>query len=91
MITGINESKTLTKYISWWCKCKVDGRKCNSNQECKTINVDAGTKTYIWNPALCSCWRFSDYVKHKFFFFGLCKLPPEIKGKIYLEKNIRAF
>ena len=32
MITGINESKTLTKHISWECKCKFDGRKCNSNQ-----------------------------------------------------------
>ena len=30
MITGINESKTLTKYIS----CKLDGRKYNSNQWC---------------------------------------------------------
>ena len=32
MITGINESKTLTKYISCQCKCKFDGRKCNSDQ-----------------------------------------------------------
>ena len=32
MITGINESKTLTKYISFKCKCKFDGRKYNSNQ-----------------------------------------------------------
>ena len=30
MITGINESKTLTKHIS--CKCRFDGRKCNSDQ-----------------------------------------------------------
>ena len=29
--TGINESKTLTKYISCERECKVDGRKCNSN------------------------------------------------------------
>ena len=28
-ITGINESKTLTKHISCKCKCKFDGRKCN--------------------------------------------------------------
>ena len=26
MITGINESKTLTKYISCQCKCKFDGK-----------------------------------------------------------------
>ena len=32
MITGINESKTLTKHISCECKCKFDGRKCNSDQ-----------------------------------------------------------
>ena len=31
MITGINESKTLTKHISCECKCKLDGRNCNSN------------------------------------------------------------
>ena len=28
MITGINESKTLTKHISWECKCKFDKTKC---------------------------------------------------------------
>ena len=32
MITGINESKTLTKQISCECKCRFDGKKCNSNQ-----------------------------------------------------------
>ena len=32
MITGINQSKTLTKDISCECKCKFDGRKCNSDQ-----------------------------------------------------------
>ena len=32
MITGINESKTLTKYTSCKCKCKFDGKKCNSDQ-----------------------------------------------------------
>ena len=25
-------NKGLTKYVSWECKCKFDGRKCNSNQ-----------------------------------------------------------
>ena len=29
MITGINELKTLPKHISYECKCKFDGRKCN--------------------------------------------------------------
>ena len=32
MITGINESKTSTKYISCKFKCKFDVRKCNSDQ-----------------------------------------------------------
>ena len=33
MITGTNKSKTLTKHISWECKCKFDVRKCNLNQK----------------------------------------------------------
>ena len=62
MITGINESKTLTKHISCECKCRFDGRKCNSNQwwnnnkcwcECKKYNISE--KDYIWNPATCNC------------------------------------
>ena len=32
MITGINESKALTRHISCDCKCKLDRTKCNSNQ-----------------------------------------------------------
>ena len=32
MITGINESKILTKHRSCECKCKFDGVKLNSNQ-----------------------------------------------------------
>ena len=55
-ITGINESKTLTKHISCKCKCKFDGRNCNLDQwwnndtcrcECK--------KNYVWNPTTCNC------------------------------------
>ena len=45
MITGINESKTLTKHISCECKCKFDGRKCNSNQ---WWNVDMSVKNIIY-------------------------------------------
>ena len=33
MITGINELKTLTKHVLCECKCKFNGRKCNSNQK----------------------------------------------------------
>lgn len=32
-ISTMNESRTLTKHISWSCKCKDDGRKCHSNQK----------------------------------------------------------
>ena len=32
MIPGINESKTQIKHMSCECKCKFNGRKCNSNQ-----------------------------------------------------------
>ena len=32
IITGINESKTLTKHVSCECKCRFNGRKCNSDQ-----------------------------------------------------------
>ena len=33
IITGKNGSKILTKHVSCNCKCKFDGRKCNSNQK----------------------------------------------------------
>ena len=33
MIIGINESKTLTKFVSSKCKCEFDCRKCYSNQK----------------------------------------------------------
>ena len=32
VISGTNESKTLTKHVLCKCKCKLDGTKCNSNQ-----------------------------------------------------------
>ena len=47
MITGINESKTLTKHVLCEFKCKFDGTKGKSNQwwnndkcrcECKKIH-----------------------------------------------------
>ena len=62
MITWTNESKTLTKYISSECKCKFDGKKCNSDQwwnndkywcECRKCHVCE--KDYIWNPATWIC------------------------------------
>ena len=62
MITGINESKILTKQISWECKCWFDRRNSNSNQwwnndkcrcECKKHHISE--KIYIWNPSTCIC------------------------------------
>ena len=32
IVTGISESKTLTKHILCECKYRFDGRKCNSDQ-----------------------------------------------------------
>ena len=30
IISGMNESKTLVKHISYNCRCKYDGNNCNS-------------------------------------------------------------
>ena len=68
IITGINESKIITKHISRQCKCKFDGRKCNSNQkwnnyksrcDCKNPKEHhLCKKDYIWNPSTCICEKF---------------------------------
>ena len=48
--------------MSCKCKCKFDGRRCNSEQlwnnnkcwsECKKRHVCE--KNYIWNPSTCVC------------------------------------
>ena len=59
MIKGINESKTLIKHIS--CKCKFEGRKCNSHQKrnkdkfrCECENIIYAKSYYIWNPVTSS-------------------------------------
>ena len=54
MITGINESKILTKHISCKCKCKFDGRKCNSGQ--------------WWNNNKCWCECKKHHVCEKTIF-----------------------
>ena len=48
MITGINESKALTKHITCECKCKFDGTKCNSNQRWNNDNIDLSVKIIIY-------------------------------------------
>ena len=62
MITGINESKTLTKHISCECKCKLDETKCNSHQwwnndkcQCKCKKYYLCAKENVWNPGTCNC------------------------------------
>ena len=65
MITGINESKTLTKHISYKCICKFDTRKCSSNQkwnndkcQCEYKNLAEHhvcvKKVTFWNPVTCT-------------------------------------
>ena len=62
MITGINEWKTLTNNISCKHKCKLDGRKCKSDQKwnhnkclCECEKHPICEKDCIWNTATCSC------------------------------------
>ena len=50
MVTRINESRTLTKRILCDCKCRFDGRKCNSNQK--------------WNNSKCRC-ECKNPIKHR--------------------------
>ena len=61
MITGINESKRLTKNTSCEFKCKFDNRKCNSDQwwnsdkcqfVCKKHHVFE--KYYVSNHSTCN-------------------------------------
>ena len=60
MITGINQSKILTKHISCECECKFDGKNVIQINSGITINLDVSVKNicakdYTWNPAMCSC------------------------------------
>ena len=48
MITGINESKTLTKHISRECKCRFDGRNCNSDQWWNNENVHVSVRNVMY-------------------------------------------
>ena len=62
MTMAKNELKILTKYNSCKCKCRFDGRICNSEQwwkndmcryECKKRHDFE--KDYVWNLTTCSC------------------------------------
>ena len=64
MITGINESKILTKHVSCKRECKFCNRKRNSNQKCindkcryeckNPTKHHALKKDNIWNPSTCT-------------------------------------
>ena len=66
MFIGINESKTLTRYVSCKCKYKLDGSKCNPNQkwnndkcQCECIKHDICQKDQNWNPGILRILRIT--------------------------------
>ena len=58
MITGINELKALTKHISCKCKCRFDGKICNSNQWWNNDKCDVSIKKFMYIKKFCleSCY-----------------------------------
>ena len=48
MITEINESKTLTKHISYECKCRFDGKNVIQINGGIMINVDMNVKNVMY-------------------------------------------
>ena len=59
MIAGITESETLTKRISWKCKCKFNSRKYNSNL--KRSN----------NKCQCECKNPKEHYMFEKVIFGI--------------------
>ena len=49
MIKEINESKALIKHLSCKCKCRFDGRKCNSDQWWNNDKFQCKCKIHVWN------------------------------------------
>ena len=54
MITGIDESKTVSKHLSCECKCKTDRTKCHWNQ--------------CWNKENCWCDCRKHHICEKIMF-----------------------
>ena len=52
MITGINESKTLTKHISCKCECKFDSKNLTPIKSGITISVGVSIK--IQKNTICA-------------------------------------
>ena len=48
MIAGINEFKTLTTHISFECKCRLDGKKCNLDQLCNNDRFRCECKNVMY-------------------------------------------
>ena len=93
MITDINESRTLAKYISCECKCRFDGKKRNSNQwwnnnKCQYgwKKLDVCEKDCIWNSSACNCenGKYLASVMNKI----ICDEIIDIKETNFNEKNI---
>ena len=101
MITGIHESKTLTKHILCDCNYKFGTSKCSSNQkwnndkcqcECKNPKEhNVWEKNYIWNPATCSC-KIGKYLggiidKFSDYVQWDCRYDKNCSSKKYFNKN----
>ena len=48
IITGIDESRTLTKHVSCQCKCKFDGRRYNLNYWQNNENANVSVKSIMY-------------------------------------------
>ena len=48
IITGIDESRTLTKHVSCQCKCKFDGRRYNLNYWQNDENANVSVKNIMY-------------------------------------------
>ena len=99
MITGINESKNLTKHISCKCKCKFDGRRFNSDQwwnidkcRCKCKKHNTCEKGYIWSPAryICENGKYVNSIMDESGIICVKVIQPydeDMKAKSYHETN----
>ena len=65
MITGMNESKTLTKHISCECKCKFHGTKCDPNQWWNNDKCQLSVKNIIYVKQIMSGILVHVFVKNK--------------------------
>ena len=94
MITGINESEVLKKHISWDCKCRMDGRKCNGGI---TIDVNVSVKSamhvkkIILESFYMQFWKWETFRKYYWQLsnYMLCaiKLDSHTTKKQILMKN----